>query len=372
MKTILKNIIGIALLSILAVGCSKPQNTTLKMLVGTYTEGNDSKGVYLYSLDTEKLEWELLDTAFVGNPSFVIPSDDRHFAYAVSEYSDGRQGVYSFTLTEHSIEVLNFRSGTGADPCNIVAAGGNIITSDYSGGTISVFPVCDDGSIDTIACRFVPGQDVISHIHCSAVSPDGKYVFTTDLGADNIYRATLPADACDATSSADVCGLPYDFCTAYSFDREMHPGPRHLTFSNDGRFAYLISELGDYISTFEYSNGQLKHLSTEKAYDGDGCGSADIHVSPDDRFVYTSHRLKEDGIAVFRRDPVSGLLARAGYCPTGVHPRNFAITPDGSLLLCACRDDNRIEIYSIDSETGALTYTGKSIELPAPVCIQLF
>ena len=79
------------------------------MLVGTYTEGNDSKGVYLYDFDTEKIEWKLLDTAAAGNPSFIIPSPDRHFAYAVSEYSDGRQGVYSFALNEDRIDVLNFR-----------------------------------------------------------------------------------------------------------------------------------------------------------------------------------------------------------------------------------------------------------------------
>ncbi|MBQ0007067.1 MAG: beta-propeller fold lactonase family protein [Alistipes sp.] len=139
-----------------------------------------------------------------------------------------------------------------------------------------------------------------------------------------------------------------------------------------GRFAYLISELGDYVTAFEYSNGILKHLSTETAYEGNGRGSADIHVSPDNRYVYTSHRLKEDGIAIFRRNVNNGLLTHSGYVPTDRHPRNFAITPDGRLLLCACRDDNRNEIYSINCETGALTYTGKPIEIPAPVCIQFY
>lgn len=363
MKRLFKTFIVVSALYILVAGCSRPADAVIKMLVGTYTEGNDSKGVYLYDFDTEKLEWKLLDTAAAGNPSFIIPSPDRHSAYAVSEYSDGRQGVYSFTLTGDSIDVLNFTGGTGANPCNIVVVGGNVITSDYSGGVVSVFPLTDDGGIDTLAYQFVPGQEIASHIHCSVVSPDSSYVFITDLGADNIYRVTLPADG---------RGVPYDFCTAYSFDRETHPGPRHLIFSQDGRFAYLISERGDCVTVFEYSNGILKHLSTETAYEGDGHGSADIHVSPDGRYVYTSHRLKEDGIAIFHRNPKNGLLVHSGYVPTGRHPRNFAITPDGRLLLCACRDDNRIEIYSIDPESGALTYTGKSIEITAPVCIQLY
>ena len=354
---------AVSLLCTFATGCARPADSVFKMLVGTYTEGNDSKGVYLYDFDTENLEWKLLDTAAAGNPSFIIPSPDRHFAYAVSEYSDGRPGVYSFALNEDRIDVLNFRGGTGADPCNIVAVGESVITSDYSGGVVSVFSLTGDGGIDTLACQFVPGQMLASHIHCSVVSPDSSYLFITDLGADNIYRVTLPPEG---------RGAPYDFCIAYSFDREMHPGPRHLTFSQDGRFAYLISEPGDYVTAFEYSNGNLKHLSTEIAYEGNGRGSADIHVSPDNRYVYTSHRLKEDGIAIFRRNASSGLLTRSGYIQTGRHPRNFTITPDGRLLLCTCRDDNRIEVYSIDCKTGALTYTGKSIEIPAPVCIQVY
>lgn len=358
----LYRLIPLVLIALATACVATEQHHTLKMLAGTYTDGTGSQGVYLYNLDTETLEYSLLDTAAAGNPSFIVPSGDRDFAYAVSEYSDGRQGVYSFKLTDDSVDVLNFSGGAGADPCNIVSVNGNIITSDYSGGIVSVYNLLEDGSVDTLACQFVPGQEIASHIHCAAVSPDSLYVFITDLGADNIYRVTL----------GSYGELPRDFCTACSLDREMHPGPRHLAFSHDGRNAYLISELGDFISSFEYENGQLHHISTEKAYDGEGCGSGDIHISPDDRFVYTSHRLKEDGIAIFRRDPASGILARAGYCRTGRHPRNFAITPDGHLLLCACRDDNRIEIYSIDSRTGALASTGKAIEIPAPVCVQLF
>ena len=121
----------------------------------------------------------------------------------------------------------------------------------------------------------------------------------------------------------------------------------------------------------EYDGGELTPIQTLTAYKGKGHGSADIHISPDGRFLYTSHRLKEDGIAIFSIDEATGKVKKAGYQPTGRHPRNFAITPDGNWLLCACRDDNRIEIYSIDKKTGALTSSGKAIEVGAPVCVQI-
>lgn len=358
---------ALLLMAVLAAGCrgSEPQPAELRMLVGTYTEGRASQGVYLYSYDPQTAGCVLLDTAAACNPSFVIPSEDRYHAYAVSEYGDGRQGVYSFRLRDNRIDLLNLSAGAGADPCNIVLADGNLITSDYSGGTLSVFPVLGDGSVDSMSFQYTPekrDENTVSHIHCTAVSPDGRYIFVSDLGTDRIYRAELKGK-----------GLPpWDFTVAYSFDTEMHPGPRHICFSPDGRYAYLISEPGDYISVFAYKDGELEHISTEKAYDGDGKGSADIHTSPDGKFVYTSHRLKEDGISVFRRDGRSGKLERVGFTPTGRHPRNFAISPDGRFLLCACRDSDRIEIYSIDSRTGLLSFTGGTVDVPAPVCISIY
>lgn len=361
MKTIGKIAAFIAASMLAAVSCGNPSQKNCRILVGTYTAGGQSCGVYFYELNIETLESTLLDTAGAGNPSFVIADGTK--AYSVSEFSDGTQGVYSYALADSSVDVTGFQGGAGADPCNLLIAGGCLLTSDYSGGTLSVYPVDSDGAVGPLTGRFDPRSLTPDapewHIHCAALSPDGEYVFVTDLGADAIYRCRVE-------------DLPQaEFTVAYRFDATLHPGPRHLAFSPDGRFAYLIGETGDHLSTFAYSDGGLQHLQTVKAYDGDGCGSADIHITPDGRFLYTSHRLKEDGIAVFSLDAETGLPVAQSYCCTGVHPRNFAITADGTLLLCACRDSNAIEIYAIDAESGALTFTGKSIEVPAPVCVQV-
>lgn len=350
--------------ALLINACAAPDSGKLHILVGTYTEGTESQGVYLYSFDPATLACELLDTAKAGNPSFIITSPDRTHAYAVNEFSDERSGVSSFYLSDDSIDLHNRRHGTGADPCNILLARGNLFTSDYSGGSLSVFPLKENGGIDYKTDGFKPKfeDEVTSHIHCTALSPDGRYIFFTNLGADAIHRATLAGNG----------KVPTDYVTAFRFTDGSHPGPRHMTFSADGRFAYLISELGDCLSTFSYDDGELQHISTELAYDGEGHGAADIHISPDGRFLYTSHRLEEDGISIFKLDPESGLPERTGYCRTGIHPRNFAITPDGKFLLCACRDSNRIEIYGINQDDGSLSFTGKAVELPAPVCVQIY
>ena len=120
----------------------------------------------------------------------------------------------------------------------------------------------------------------------------------------------------------------------------------------------------------EYS-GATKSLSLLQTIEADSVhahGSADIHLSPDEKFLYVSNRLEADGVVVFKVNN-GGQLQRVGYQPTGKHPRNFMITPSGNHLLVACRDDNNIEIYKRDAATGLLSATGKSIKLPSPVFV---
>lgn len=337
--------------------------TTLRLLVGTYTEGGASVGIYLLQFDQKNASYSVLDTARAGNPSFVAASARMEAAWSVEEFGDGRQGAVSFRLAGDRIDRTNARSTdtptiSGASPCNLLLAGGSLFTSNYSGGSLSAFPVMEDGSLGPLSAQFSPdGEGPSPHIHCAVLSPDGKYVFVTDLGRDKLYRFTL------GTPDAPL----QDVRTAWSF--EDHKGPRHMTFNAAGDRAYLIHELSDEISVFSCADGALDLISTIPAYDGGGHGSADIHLSPNGRFLYASHRLKEDGISVFRvkRD---GTLKPKGYCRTGVHPRNFAISPNGKFLLCACRDSGRIEIYRLNRLSGTLKSTGKSIELPAPTCVQ--
>ena len=99
-------------------------------------------------------------------------------------------------------------------------------------------------------------------------------------------------------------------------------------------------------------------------------GSGDIHISPDGKFLYASNRLKADGLAIFSIHPENGMLTKVGYQLTGIHPRNFIITPNGKYLLVACRDSNEIQIYERDTDTGLLTDIRKDIKVVKPVCIK--
>ena len=350
------------------------KTNNLTMFVGTYTEGGYSKGIYTYRFNQENGTFELLSSATAANPSFLTLSPDGKRLYAVSEYNDGRQGAYSFDVSEDKVQLSNpvFQPTApkdalpraGADPCHIVSDDKYVITANYTGGDISVFPLDAEGKLkaETQHIAFVGKTPKhVAHIHCIIPTPDKKYILATDLGNDRVYRFRYNKKARKNAEVLTAQQVAYEVS-----DRQ---GPRHLTFSKDGRFAYLIGELGGECVVLGYHKGKLKEVQRLMADEGDGRGSADIHISPDGRFLYTSHRLKKDGIAIFAIDLEKGTLTKVGYQFTGIHPRNFAITPNGKFLLVACRDDNKIQVFRRDEATGKLTDTSLNISVDKPTCV---
>lgn len=365
---------------------SKPSQSTneLTMLVGTNTAGSTSQGAYVYRFNQNTGKSSMVSNEKAGNPTYITATDNNKFAYSVSEFEDGKQGVISYQLDKQKgrLARINFQTTVdakvgkangksaiqdGSAPCFILTNGKQVITANYSGGDISVFPVAKNGGLLPQSQHFCfkgNAQGVVSHLHCVRFTPDGKYLIADDLGNDCIYRFTVNNKADYSNKQNFLSG-----CTIiYKGDKGL--GPRHITFSKDGRFAYLIGELSDVVTVFSYHAGQLKPIQKLLAYDGGGHGSADIHISPDGKFLYTSHRLKKDGVAIFKIDGNSGKLTSAGYQQTGRHPRNFNITPNGKYVLVACRDANEIEVYLRDKQTGLLTDTQQRIKLGKPVCIQ--
>ncbi|MDR1004021.1 MAG: lactonase family protein [Prevotellaceae bacterium] len=345
---------------------NRTTHNELSLLIGTYTDG-DSKGIYTFRFDQETGKATPLDSVAVSNPSYLAPSADGRFVYAVSEQNDGGAALNAFAFDHATgrLTLLNRRPTCGGDPCYVATNGKEVLTANYSGGSMSVFPIEKDGSlgdIDTLFEGSVGGPDAARqatpHVHCATFSPDGGYIFATDFSADSILRFVVHPNS--YTPHRSLAATPVAAAT----------GPRHLTFSPNGRFAYLIGELSGNVTAFSYHDGVLQPIQTIAADTLRARGSADIHLSPDGRYLYVSNRLQGDGIAIFEVNPATGMLAKAGYQPTGIHPRHFNITPNGKYLLAACRDGQVVQVFRRDMDTGMLTDTHQDIRLDKPVCVQ--
>lgn len=340
-------------------GCSGSGPNEI-IVCGTYT-ASGSHGVYSLLFDSGSGTLSVLDSARAVNPSYVAISADASRVYAVDE-SGGNSGIYGMEFdpsTGHFGRVRRI-GGTGDDPCFIALIGNEIVTADYSGGSVSFFPIGPDGFPgERSRCdRFTGcGPDTVRqttpHIHCTMPSPDGKHLFVTDLGTDRIYHYTIGPDGISPTDTIAV---------------EAGFGPRHLAFTPDGRHCYAIGELSGKVLAMDFDGTTLLPRQTLQCDTLQARASADIHTSHDGKFLYASNRRKGDGIRTFSIAD-DGTLTDVGYTATGRHPRNFVISPDDRHLIVASRDDNRVEVYSRDIATGALSLRS-TLSLPMPVCLR--
>ena len=352
-------------LTMLAASCGSSQ---IEMIVGTYTD-NGSYGLYSYRFDVKSGDASVLDSADAVNPSFAIYR--KGSVYAVRETNDPEAAVasYRFNRKNGSFRLTGSLTSAGADPCHLSTNGRYLLSSNYTGGTLAVFQLQRNGKIKSVkggpaavATGTTGGPDLsrqdTPHIHCSVFSPDGKYVYASDFSADRILRFEVTSDGIDNDSEDQ---------TAFQLDPDY--GPRHLVFSPNGKYFYVIGELSGTVTAFRYKKGELTRIGVVDADPYDGRGSADIHISPDGKFLYASNRLVNDGISVFaiKKD---GSLEFVANQATRIHPRNFNISPDGRFLLCACRDSDMIQVFTRDAKTGLLTDTGRNITVRHPVCVE--
>lgn len=342
----------------------------LYLLIGTYTMGA-SEGIYTYSFNTLTGESEYVSVAKVDNPSYLTFSAGGRYVYAVTENGGvpSYANALSFDRESGKLKLINREQAKGASPCNIAVDSRNshVVTANYGGGSISVFPVKGDGSLAPVSqvIRFDgkgpdPRQDK-PHLHCVMFSPDDRYLFAADLGTDRIYRYEV-----NRRGTGDFIRTG----SMVSFKLPDGSGPRHFILHPSGRYMYLINEFSGRVTAFAYNGGSLKEFQSVEADSLGAQGSADIRITPDGRFLYASNRLKGDGIAIFSISPQNGALTRIGYQDTGVHPRNIAVAPNGKFLLAACRDSNTVQVFEINTTTGMLSDTYKDIELDSPVCLR--
>lgn len=375
----MKNIISISIGILLLFACTQKKGVPgmvsdedkLYLLIGSYSDGTTS-GITVFDFGTGTGEVKYIsDIKEIINPSYLVISPDEQFVYSVNETSKGGVSAFKFDKATGALSLLNSVTGGGADPCyiNINRGATFITTADYSGGSVSVFPLNKEGTIEPLSQQIDLNNDneentPLSHIHTVVFPPGQHFLYATDLGKDKIYPFIVEEEEDEIRLELDTSNIA---------DLIPGSGPRHLEFHPNGKYLYCINEISGMVTVFKYNRGigeAIQYIASDVTPGEGGKGSADIHISPDGRFLYSSNRLKEDGIAIFNINSDNGLLNQVGYQSTGIHPRNFIMTPDGDYLLCANQNSDNVQIFKRDKETGLLSNTGKEIKVEKPVCLK--
>ncbi|HWZ16957.1 MAG TPA: lactonase family protein [Mucilaginibacter sp.] len=352
----------------------KAAPSTYDLLVGTYTKGQ-SKGIYVYRFYIESGRMAYLSQIDdVSNPSYLCVAANNKFVYAVNE--DGKNGgvsSFKFDPKQGKLTFINRQSSAGADPCYISVdkEQKNVFVANYSSGSLTVLPVNKDGSLGAVS-QTVQDQghgidkerQEAPHVHIAMLSPDEKYVLYTDLGTDKLNVMRYHASHPQPLSPASPAFVKVK-------DGE---GPRHIVFSDDKKHVYLLTEMGSAVHVFDYDNGKLKEKQSitllSPGFKGQTAGAA-VHISPDGKFLYASNRLETNEISVYSIEPETGALTFVQRVSTfGKNPRDFAIDPTGRYLVVANQDSDRLYIYHRDQSTGTITRMGPEIEIGNPVCLK--
>lgn len=342
------------------------------LVIGGYTTPENNTGITVYRFYAETGRTAYLGSAEVKNATYLTVSPDRKFVYATSETRDGIVSAFSFDYTSGALKLINTQPTAGANPVHVTTdkEGKNVFVSNY-GGTLSVLPVNKDGSLGA-ATQIIKGEGSSAnaqrqagpHAHSLTFSPDEKYVFIADLGADKVSIAKYKANKVPAINTEDVVV------------EKVKPGdgPRHMEFSPDGKFLYLINELGATINIYAYNKGKLTAAGSvamsPPGFTGKN-GAADIHVSPDGKFLYASNRGTANELLVYAIDEASGKLTYVTRYPTGAEPRNFVIEPGGKFLILAAQKGNIVQIYRRDMKSGMLTPQNNPVSITSPTVLKL-
>jgi 6-phosphogluconolactonase len=353
-----------------------PAGKTL-VYVGTYTD-HGSKGIYAYRFESATGQVTALGLAAESTePSFLAVDPSEHFLYAVNEVDSyknqhtGAVSAFAIDSATGKLSLLNEVSSRDAGPAHITLdqTGKYVLVSNYTLGSVAVFPVLPDGRLGDFSAFVQHKGSSINmerqegpHAHAVALAPDNRFAVVADLGIDKLI--VYPFDPAMGT----LGNQPHITKTRAG------AGPRHLVFDPSGRFLYVINELQSSVVSYSYdpARGELHELKTVSTLPEKFTANndaAEIAVHPSGKFLYASNR-GHDSIGVFSVDPAKGTLTRIEFVPTkGKTPRNFAIDPTGSFLLVANQASDNVVVFRIDSKSGRLTPTGQVFSVPSPACV---
>ncbi|HCO24732.1 MAG: 6-phosphogluconolactonase [Gimesia sp.] len=336
--------------------------------------------IHAYKMNPQTGELKLVErTSDVEHPFFLAVSPDNKFLYSIhapGKFSGkNNEFVSAFALEGRTgkLKLLNRQSSLGTASCylDIDKSGKAVVVANYTTGSVASLPVKEDGSlgesetfIQHTGSSVNPQRQKEPHAHCSVISPDQKFVFAADLGLDKILAYQLDSETAKLTPAEQpfVRTIP-------------GAGPRHLTFHPDGKQLYVINELKNSITEFDYNpeSGMLIEGQTISTLPKDFSGTshcADLKFTPDGRFLYGTNR-GHDSIAAYQVDDQGKLTLLEIEPSLGKGPQNLAVTADGKYLICANMPGNNVVVFKIDDKTGKLSPAGDPIEIPSPSCIMI-
>ncbi len=335
--------------------------------VGTYTHGS-SVGIHIFDLDVENGTMAERKVIPINNPSYIKMSHNGQFLYSIAD-----EGIRSFTvLPDGDLEPLNCASIEGMRGCYISTDKDDkyLFVAGWHDGKVTVMRLNEDGTVGKMTDEVfhkglgsVAERNFRPHVNCVNLTPDGKYLCAVDLGTDQIkiYKFNH--------RTGKIALFDLLFC-------ELESAPRIIKFSRDGRFAYVISELKNYISVYRYDGSGknpsfelLQKIPTLNEYHSSTSAACALRFSRDGSKVLCTNA-GDNTAGLFDVNLETGLLEKICILPvSGDYPKAIDFFPDNRHIMSLNHESNTITIFEVHYDKKYFTMKGRPIPIETPNCI---
>lgn len=320
--------------------------------VGSNTDAK-REGIRVLAVDEATGAIETRRVLKVENAIYMALSADGARLYAAQGGQSQPTGLAAFRVKGDDLEAFDFVATHETVPCHVSLSpdGRALAFAEYSHGTAGLVDLNGDGTFDKASLKETTLTDPVGpnqprqdrpHAHCALFTPDSARLCVVDLGTDrvNVYdRAMRALPACS-------------FSTAPA-----GAGPRHLAFHPNGKFAFVVFELGNLVTGYRFGDGRfapVQQLPLLPEGYADFSKAAAIKFSPDGRQLFCSNR-GHDSLAVFDVDSGTGYLTPRGIVKLGgAYPRDFGFLPDGKTLVACLKMSGVVRTYRYDAAACSL------------------
>lgn len=335
--------------------------------VSSYTQG-DSHGIKIYDVDTTKGRFTEKAKVEISNSSYLTISHNKKYLYSITDF-----GVESYKIAKDgNLELLNYAPINGMRGCYLSTdfTDQYLFVAGYHDGKLTVLRLGKDGSVGEIADEIfhkglgsVAERNFRPHINCARMTHDNKYLLVADQGMDhvNVYRLDLETGK---VALADV------------IRSDMESAPRHIKFSGDGKFVYIVHELKCYIDVYSYEEREgipyfekVQKVQAIKLEKGVNNAASTLSFSRDYHYLLSSIA-GDNSVVIYNVDKKSGMLTEILRLPvSGDYPKDADLFPNNKFLVSLNHESNTMTFFKVDLEEGTLVMNGPEIRVNQPNCI---
>ncbi|MCM1048929.1 MAG: lactonase family protein [Clostridiales bacterium] len=337
--------------------------------VSSYTIGDkDQYGIRIYDVDMKNGRMTEKSHIKITNSSYITISHNQKYLYSITDF-----GVEAYKISPTGeLEVINNGSINGMRGCYLSTDYDDkfLFVGGYHDGKITVLRLEDNGAVGEITDEIyhkglgsIAERNFRPHINCVKMTRDNKFLCAADLGMDhvNVYRFNHTTGK---LSQIDM------------IRSEQESAPRHMKFSQDGKFLYIVHELKNYITVYTYRESKdtpefekIQTISTLNDYHAGGSAASALNISNDFNYMVSSNA-GDNSAVVYKIDKESGLLDKLLCLPiSGDYPKDAVLFPDNRHLVSLNHESNSMTFFNVDLEKGLLVMNGKELKVPQPNCI---